>query len=83
MYLSDAVRERVKYFLDLKKMKPWDLHLATGVPTSTISSFLSGKTEIIKLPTLLHFCEGYNITLEEFFRDGIFAEVEADDDKKE
>lgn len=72
MKLSDAIRKRIKYYLKTQKMKIWDLCKATGIPCSTISTFMSGKTELIKLDTLLHLCEGFNISLGEFFTDSIF-----------
>lgn len=49
-----------------------------GIPCSTISTFMSGKTELIKLDTLLHICEGLNITLGEFFKDSMFNTAEQD-----
>jgi DNA-binding Xre family transcriptional regulator len=72
MKLSDAIRKRIKYYLKIQDMKIWDLCKATGIPCSTISTFMSGKTELIKLDTLLHICEGFNISLGEFFTDSIF-----------
>lgn len=50
----------------------------SGIPCSTISTFMSRKTELIKLDTLLHICEGFSITLGEFFSDSIFDDVEQD-----
>ena len=50
----------------------------SGIPYSTISTFMSRKTELIKLDTLLHICEGFNITLREFFTDSIFDNAEQD-----
>lgn len=47
----------------------------SGIPCSTISTFMSGKTELLKLDTLLHICEGFNITLKEFFDDSSFDEA--------
>lgn len=75
MQLSDAIRKRIKNYLKIKNMKIWDLCKATGIPCSTISTFMSGKTELIKLDTLLHICEGFNITLKEFFDDPLFEDV--------
>ena len=72
MKLSDAIRKRIKYYLKIQDMKIWDLCKATGIPCSTISTFMSCKTELIKLDTLLHICEGFNISLGEFFTDSIF-----------
>lgn len=72
MKLSDAIRKRIKYYLKIQDMKIWDLCKATGIPCSTISTFMSGKTELIKLDTLLHICEGFNISLGDFFTDSVF-----------
>lgn len=81
MKLSDATRKRIKYYLKQKDMKIWSLCKASGIPCSTISTFMTGKTELIKLDTLLHICEGFNITLGEFFGDSMFDTVEQDNDK--
>ncbi len=81
MQLSDAIRKRIKYYLRIKNMKIWDLCKATGIPCSTISTFMSGKTELLKLDTLLHICEGFNITLGEFFTDSIFDNTYQENDK--
>ena len=81
MQLSDAIRKRIKYYLRIKNMKLWDLCKATGIPCSTISTFMSGKTELLKLDTLLHICEGFNITLGEFFTDPVFDNTYQENDK--
>ena len=47
MKLSVAIRKRIKYYLDKKNMNVWALCKATGIPCSTISTFMSGKTELI------------------------------------
>lgn len=81
MQLSDAIRKRIIYYLKINKMKIWDLCKATGIPCSTISTFMSGKTELLKLDTLLHICEGFNITLGEFFTDSLFDNTYQENDK--
>lgn len=81
MKLSDAIRKRIKYYLKIQDMKIWDLCKATGIPCSTISTFMSGKTELIKLDTLLHICEGFNISLGEFFTDSIFDNTYQENNK--
>ncbi len=81
MKLSDAIRKRIKYFLKINNMKIWDLCKETGVPCSTISTFMNGKTELIKLDTLLHICEGFNITLGEFFTDSVFDNTYQENNK--
>ena len=78
MKLSDAIRKRIKFYLKEKKMNVWNLCKMSGIPCSTISTFISGKTELIKLDTLLHICEGFNITLGEFFTEPMFDTAEQD-----
>jgi DNA-binding Xre family transcriptional regulator len=78
MRLSDAIRKRIKFYLKEKNMNTWKLCKMSGIPCSTISTFMSGKTELIKLDTLLHICEGFNITLGEFFKDSMFDTAEQD-----
>ena len=78
MLLSIAVRKRI---IKLAKEKNITLHkLATlsGIPYSTLNSFMIGKSNSPKLATLLHICEGFNIELKEFFDDSIFKNAEED-----
>ena len=76
MNLSNAIRKRIKGYLKEQNINVWTLCKLSGIPCSTISTFMSGKTELIKLDTLLHICEGFNITLGTFFADPIFDDVE-------
>lgn len=78
MKLSDAIRKRIKFYLKEKNVNVWKLCKMSGIPCSTISTFMSGKTELIKLDTLLHICEGFGITLGEFFTEQIFDTAEQD-----
>lgn len=78
MSLSDAIRKRIQYYLDERHMSIWGLFKLSGIPRSTLCSFMNGTTGLIKLDTLLHVCEGLNITLADFFSDSIFFDVEQD-----
>ena len=79
MILSDAIRKRIKFYLKEKNMNVWKLCKMSGVPCSTISTFMSKKTELIKIDTLFHICEGFGITLGEFFTDYTFDTAEQDE----
>ncbi len=78
MRLSNAIRKRIKYYLKQNDMNVWELCKRSGIPCSTISTFMSGKTELLKLDTLLHICEGFGITLSEFFNDPSIDNSEQD-----
>ena len=79
MLLCTAVRQRIINIASERNITLHKLALDSGVPYSTLSSFMNGKSNSITLTTLLHLCEGANIELEEFFRDKLFKDVEAED----
>ena len=78
MQLSDAVQNRINYFLKRKGLSSlWDLYKTSGVPKSTINALLgTEKNKLPRLPTLLHICEGLDTNLMEFFNDPMFIDIE-------
>ena len=75
MQLSDATRVRIKSLLEENDMKLFDLSKAAGVSLPTISDFLKNDTKNLRMDTMLHICEGFNITLKDFFDNSLFDEV--------
>ena len=75
MTLKNAVKQRIINLASSQGIKIHRLTLNAGVPYSTISSFLNGKCSSITLTTLLHLCEGLNITLKDFFDDDLFKNI--------
>lgn len=82
MTLSNAVKQRIINLAAERKITIHKLSLDSGVPYSTMSSFLNGKCESITLTTLLHICEGTQITMKEFFDDETFKNVKLNDKTK-
>lgn len=79
MLLSLAIKERINYYLKEKDMTLWKLYKASGVPKSTIFALMQDSACILpKLDTLHHICEGFGITIREFFNDPMFDETEQD-----
>lgn len=78
MNLSNAVKQRIINIATEKDITIHRLALMSGVPYSTISSFLNGKCTSLTLTTLLHICEGSNMELKEFFDDKLFENIESD-----
>ena len=56
-------------------MKLFDLSKAAGISLPTISDFLKNDTKNLRMDTMLHICEGFNITLKDFFDDPLFNDV--------
>lgn len=78
MELSQAVKERIIKLTNEKNITLHKLSLNSGLPYSTLSSFMNGKAQSPKLVTILHLCEGFGIELSEFFNDEVFKDVEQD-----
>ena len=78
MTLSNAIRKRLNNIFKQKNLNMWKLYKLTGIPMSTLSTFMSGKRDLLTLRTLLHICEGLDMKLSEFFEDPLFDDVEQD-----
>ena len=83
MLLCIAVRQRIINLANDRNITLHKLALNSGIAYSTLSSFMNGKSNSLTLTTLLHLCEGANIELEDFFKDKLFKDVEAEDVREE
>ena len=79
MLLCTAVRQRIINIASKEEVSLHKLALSSGIPYSTLSSFMNGKSNSLTLTTLLHLCEGAHMELQDFFKDPLFKDVEAED----
>ena len=77
MLLPDAIRLRIIEIIEEKNISVYKLSYMGGISPSNISDILREKVNEPTLSTVLHICEGANLTLKEFFDSDIFNEVEA------
>lgn len=75
MTLSVAIGKRVQQLLDERNIKQYYLYKNGGIPKATISETISGKKSRVSMQTIWQICATLEISLAEFFDDGIFAEV--------
>lgn len=75
MQLADATRHRINQLLKENNMKLFDLSKAAGVSLPTICDFMKNDTKNLRMDTMLHICEAFNITLKDFFDNPFFDEV--------
>ena len=78
MLLSQAIIKRINFFLEKNNMTLWALYKKSGIPKSTICNLMKQPNSLPKLDTLQHICEGFGITIREFFDDDIFDDTEQD-----
>ena len=72
MKLTDAVILRIEQLCMEKSMTKYQLFLASGVPQSTLTSIKKKRATSVKVSTLYAICEGFDISLEEFFHSPLF-----------
>lgn len=70
MRLVDAVFARIKELMKEKSMSMYRLAMNGGVPRSTIATIPLSET--VTLATIYGVCEGFQITLQEFFNSTLF-----------
>ncbi len=79
MKLSKAVSQKILKICKEKNISINKLAAICCVTQSTVQSLIQEKSESPKLATIIKICEGLGITLEEFFDDTLFANLERDD----
>lgn len=62
-----AVKERLLQLLEVKKLSIHKLSLESGVSPSTIKNILYGKSINPGVVTIKMLCDGFGITLKDFF----------------
>lgn len=77
MLLPEAIKLRILELLNTKKLSAYKLSYQGGISPSNISDVLRGKVTEPTISTILHICEGANITLKDFFDSDLFNDVEA------
>lgn len=79
MKLEDAVILRIEQLCIERNMTKYNLFLKSGVPQSTLTSIKKKRSGSVKISTLYAICEGFDISLEEFFHSPLFSREELTD----
>lgn len=77
MLLPEAIKLRIIELLEENNISAYKLSYKGGFSPSNISDILRGKVSEPTVTTILHICEGANISLKDFFDSKLFDEVEA------
>lgn len=75
MQLAEATKKRILGLLEEKNMKLFTLAKSAGISMPTITDFMNGDTKNLRMDTVLHICEGFNITLKDFYDHELFIDV--------
>ncbi len=72
MKLQDAIILRIEQLCIEKNMTKYDLFKSSGVPQSTLTSIKKKRSGAVKISTLYWICEGFEISLQDFFNSPLF-----------
>ena len=75
LQLNQAVSMRLSELLQEHGMTQYQLYTKSGVPKSTISNIIHCSYESVKLRILHELCQGFQISITEFFQSPLFDEV--------
>ncbi len=78
MKTTEAVTKRILELCKLHDITPNKLGTISGVEPSTITSIFYGKSKNPGIVTLKNICDGFNITLQEFFDSELFKTTDLD-----
>ena len=73
MKLEDAIILRIEQLCIEQNKTKYELFKASGVPQSTLTSLKKKRSNSAKISTIYAICEGFGITLAEFFSEPLFA----------
>ena len=79
MKIQDAIILRIEQLCIERNMTKYDLYKASGVPQSTLTSIKKKRSGSVKVITLYKICEGFEISLEEFFKSPLFRRENIDE----
>ncbi len=78
MKLNQAVSQRLSELLCEHEMTQYQLFSRSGVPKSTINNLINCSYESVKLRIIHEICQGFEISISDFFNSPLFEEVNLD-----
>lgn len=76
--LEKAIRKRIINLAKEKNITINKVSTLSGLPHTTLLSFINEETHDPRISTLLHICEAFEISLNDFFNNELFNEVKSE-----
>lgn len=78
LHLNQAVSLRLSELLQEHNMTQYQLFSRSGVPKSTISNIIHCSYDSVKLRIIHELCQGFQISIGDFFNSPLFDEINLD-----
>ena len=79
MKIDKAISEKINKILIERDLTINKLATISCLTQSTVESLVNGRSKNPKLLTIMKICDGLNMSLEEFFDDIVFTDVDKED----
>ncbi len=76
--LEQAIRRRIISLAKERNITINKVSTLAGIPHTTLLMFMNEKTHDLRISTLLHICEAFHISLNDFFNANYFEDVNAE-----
>ena len=76
MNTRETVANRIRFLCNERNWTPNRLATISAVPQATVKSILNGESANPGIVTIKKLCDGFDITLGEFFDDPSFDQLE-------
>ena len=76
MKVDKVVSERINKILIERNLTVNKLATLSCLTQSTVESLINGRSRNPKLLTIMKICDGLNMSLEEFFNDDVFINID-------
>ena len=73
MTVGEAVRQRIIQLCQERDISINKLSSISGVTQSTVNNIVSGRNNSATVSTIKKLCDGFGITIDEFFHSDLFA----------
>ena len=73
--LEQSIRKRIIELAKERNITINKVSTLSGLPHTTLLSFMNNETHNPRISTLLHVCEAFDISLKEFFDNKVFKDV--------
>ena len=76
MRIGEAVRERIAELCRQQDLTINKLSNISGVTQSTVNNIVSGRNHSATISTIKKLCDGFGITIQDFFASDLFTDLE-------
>lgn len=78
MKISEAIKQRIIDLCNARNLSINKLAIMSGLTQSTLQTIMIGKSNNPKILTIVRICDSLEISLEEFFKDKLFSDIDTE-----